>query len=82
MVNGLEHLRVKRGWSQSDLAAKLRSSRSHVHRIEKGVKQPSLGLFVKIVDAFDLTGGETLDLLHELASSGPAEAEAEAEATP
>jgi transcriptional regulator with XRE-family HTH domain len=75
--NGLEHLRVKRGWSQSDLAAKLRSSRSHVHRIEKGVKQPSLGLFVKIVDALDLTESQTLKLLHELAASG-----SDAEAAP
>lgn len=79
--NALEHHRVKRGWSQADLAARLRSSRSHVHRIEKGVKQPSLGLFVKIVDVLSLSEHETLQLLHAMATAGNVEGE-DAEASP
>jgi putative transcriptional regulator len=55
MENRLVELRTERGWSQSDLAARLGISRQSVIAIEKGKYDPSLPLAFKIAGLFKLT---------------------------
>ena len=55
MRNRLSELRATRGWSQSDLAAKLEVSRQSVNAIETGRYDPSLPLAFKIGELFGLS---------------------------
>ena len=52
MENRLKVLRAMRGWSQSDLAAKLEVSRQSVNAIETGRYAPSLPLAFRIAELF------------------------------
>jgi len=52
MKNRLRELRGKRGWSQRDLAEKLRVSRQTVNAIETEKYDPSLPLAFKIAHLF------------------------------
>lgn len=54
MNNRLRVLRAERGWSQSDLAARLGVSRQSVNAIETGRYDPSLPLAFRIAELFDL----------------------------
>jgi putative transcriptional regulator len=54
MTNVLADLRATRGWSQSDLAARLGVSRQTVNALERGKYDPSLPLAFKIADLFAL----------------------------
>jgi putative transcriptional regulator len=51
--NRLRVLRAERGWSQSELAARLEVSRQTVIAIEKGRYAPSLPLAFKLADVFE-----------------------------
>ena len=53
MKNVLPELRATRGWSQSDLAAKLEVSRQTVNALERGKYDPSLPLAFRIARLFD-----------------------------
>ena len=53
MKNRLPVLRAERGWTQADLADKLRVSRQTIVSIEKGKYDPSLPLAFKIAALFD-----------------------------
>ncbi len=53
MKNRLRVLRAERGWSQSDLAARLDVSRQTVIAIEKERYDPSLPLAFKIARLFE-----------------------------
>ena len=55
MQNVLKDLRLKRGWSQSEISEKLGISRQSVHAIESGKSDPSLALAFRIAELFDLT---------------------------
>jgi putative transcriptional regulator len=52
--NILPELRAKRGWTQVDLAARLRVSRQTVIAIETGRYDPSLPLAFSIAELFKL----------------------------
>jgi putative transcriptional regulator len=52
--NILPDLRAKRGWTQVDLAARLRVSRQTVIAIETGRYDPSLPLAFSIAELFKL----------------------------
>lgn len=52
MENCLKALRSTRGWSQSDLAARLEVSRQSVNAIETGRYDPSLPLAFRIAELF------------------------------
>ena len=52
MQNRIRELRLKRGWSQAELAEKLGVSRQTVIAIEKGRYDPSLPLAFKIARVF------------------------------
>lgn len=54
MRNILKQLRAERGWSQVDLAEKLRVSRQTVNAIENGRYDPSLPLAFDIAILFDM----------------------------
>jgi putative transcriptional regulator len=54
MTNVLADLRAARGWSQSDLAARLGVSRQTVNALERGKYDPSLPLAFKIAELFAL----------------------------
>lgn len=54
MKNILPELRAKRGWTQVDLAARLRVSRQTVIAIETGRYDPSLPLAFSIAELFKL----------------------------
>lgn len=53
MRNRLRELRAERGWSQQDLAARLKVSRQTVNAIENGRYDPSLPLAFDIAAVFE-----------------------------
>ena len=53
-MNRLRVLRAERGWSQAELAARLRVSRQTVNAIETGKYDPSLPLAFLMAGIFDL----------------------------
>jgi len=53
MKNELPELRAARGWTQADLAARLRVSRQTVNAIETERYEPSLSLAFAIADLFE-----------------------------
>jgi putative transcriptional regulator len=52
VTNRLRVLRAERGWSQAELAARLRVSRQTVNAIEAGRYDPSLPLAFQIAATF------------------------------
>ncbi len=54
MTNNVRELRLKLGWTQSDLAEALDVSRQTIYAIEKGVYDPSLPLAFRIAAVFGL----------------------------
>ena len=52
MRNRLRELRAERGWSQQDLAGRLKVSRQTVNAIENGRYDPSLPLAFDIAETF------------------------------
>ena len=53
MKNRVRELRLERGWSQSELAARLSVSRQSVNAVENGRYIPSLPLGLKIAAVFE-----------------------------
>ena len=54
MKNTVPQLRAGRGWTQADLAARLKVSRQSINAIETERYEPSLSLAFAIADTFDL----------------------------
>lgn len=52
MINDVKSIREGLGWSQDELARRLRCSRQHVIAIEKGKHDPSLELGMRISRLF------------------------------
>ncbi|MBU6320509.1 MAG: helix-turn-helix transcriptional regulator [Alphaproteobacteria bacterium] len=55
MRNRLRVLRAERGWSQAELAGRIRVSRQAVNAIETGKHDPSLSLAFRIAEEFGLS---------------------------
>ena len=47
--------RIERGCTQQDLAAKADIGVVYLSEIERGIKMPSLNIFIKIIDALDVS---------------------------
>ena len=56
----IEQLRTEKGWTQDELADKVGSSQSAIHRIEKGGQNISLEMIKKLSVAFRIKGGKEL----------------------
>ena len=61
MKNSVRQLRIDRGWSQEQLAAKLSVSRQTVISIEKGKFDPSLPLAFDISALFEVAIEDIFD---------------------
>jgi putative transcriptional regulator len=55
MTNRIRVLRAERGWSQGELAERLRVSRQTVNAIENGKYDPSLPLAFELARTFELS---------------------------
>lgn len=54
MNNRIQELRLQRGWSQSELAARLGVSRQTINALERARYDPSLPLAFGIANLFEL----------------------------
>ena len=50
----LKQMRVEKGLSQYELAAKLKTSQANIARYEKGVTYPSMELLIAMADLFNM----------------------------
>lgn len=50
----VKHLRNERGWTQEQLAARVRCARNTIARIETGTRRPSLPLLERLARALKL----------------------------
>ena len=55
MKNRLRVLRAERGWSQAELAERVRVSRNSINAVENGKFDPSLPLAFRLANVFGLT---------------------------
>jgi putative transcriptional regulator len=61
MKSRIRVLRAEKGWSQADLADRVRVSRNSINAIENDRFDPSLPLAFRIADAFGLSVEEVFD---------------------
>jgi putative transcriptional regulator len=54
MNNRIRVLRAEKGWSQAELAERVKVSRNSINAVENGKFDPSLPLAFRIADAFGL----------------------------
>ena len=54
MKNNLPELRAQRGWTQAELAARLKVSRQSVNAIETERYEPSITLAFAIAEVFEM----------------------------
>lgn len=54
MKNRIRVLRAEKGWSQAELAQRVKVSRNSINAVENGKFDPSLPLAFRIADAFGL----------------------------
>lgn len=47
--------RIKKGYTQQDLAERADIGVVYISEIERGIKMPSLNIFIKIIDALDVS---------------------------
>lgn len=62
----VEHMRIKRGWTQEELASAVGTSQSAIHRIEKGGQNISLEMVKKLSVAL---GGQILSINDSVSQS-------------
>ncbi|MEM9404451.1 MAG: helix-turn-helix transcriptional regulator [Acidobacteriota bacterium] len=53
MKNNIRELRTERGWSQAELALRVRVSRNSINAVENGKFDPSLPLAFRIAQVFE-----------------------------
>lgn len=47
--------RINKGYTQQDLASRAEIGVMYISEIERGIKMPSLNIFIKIIDALDVS---------------------------
>lgn len=60
----VQHARVARGWSQSDLADKTGLAQVQISRVETGAREIRLTTLLRLIDALDVPSAQLLDGLH------------------
>lgn len=58
--NRIRESRISKGYTQQDLAERAEIGVVYISEIERGVKMPSLNIFLKIVDALDVSADYVL----------------------
>lgn len=53
--------RIRLGISQEDLADQVELDRTYVSGIERGIRNPTLLVLLRLADAFDISPGELLE---------------------
>lgn len=56
--------RLKRGWSQKELATRMNTSQSYIARLEAGDIDPQVSTLARLASVFDVTAAELLDALN------------------
>ena len=56
----IREARIKMGFTQSYLAERANTSEVYISAIERGIKMPSLKVFIKIIEALDLSADYVL----------------------
>ena len=51
----IRETRIKKGYTQQDLAERADIGVVYLSEIERGIKMPSLNIFIKIIDALDVS---------------------------
>ncbi len=64
----IREARVKKGYTQRTLASEAGIGLMYLGEIERGIKMPSLSIFIKIIEALDISADYVLR--DELASGG------------
>ena len=67
MGDRIKDIRKKQGLTQEQLAEKLDISIEYVSQIERGMKMPSMQIFIKLVEALDVSADY---LLRDIVSTG------------
>ena len=65
--NRIRESRIKKGYTQQDLARRADIGVVYLSEIERGVKMPSLNIFIKIIDALDVSADY---ILRDMISTG------------
>lgn len=52
LAQRIRHLRELKQWTQQHLAKKARISRSYISELERGTREPTVGILKRIADAF------------------------------
>ena len=58
--NRIRESRIKKGYTQQDLADRAEIGVVYISEIERGVKMPSLNIFIKIINALDVSADYVL----------------------
>jgi transcriptional regulator with XRE-family HTH domain len=60
----VKRLRQKRGWSQEELAAESHLHRTYISGVERGIRNPTVGVLQEIAAALDVPPSKLLDRSH------------------
>ena len=55
-------LRTEQGWSQEELADQADLHRTYISGLERGVKNPTIKVILKLAKAFSISPSEMLDM--------------------
>lgn len=58
MENYIKHYRLKKGWTQKELAERAELSYWWINHMERGTKKAGMRAFEKVADELDVTVGE------------------------
>ena len=64
----IRSLRIEKGWTQQELAEKANVSYKFLGEVERGNQNPSIGILIKIIGAFNIELMELFRFSHEISS--------------
>jgi len=66
----LRDLRIRKGWTQEDLALEAQTERSHISALERAEKGPSLSTILSLAGALGVSAGEIVAMVEERVTRG------------